>query len=227
MQKRLALPSLLILALASSGCENATTDNNYSASDDYRIDYNEEQCYGEVDSVYIVITNADNSFGPQQLRLGEEFLGWTLDSIGYREVPVGNAWYTEITANFSGGVVVSGELQYHDWPQVPFTPFMVHEQYRHLFPRLADDIVSSVFINPIYLLHEQTMSTLAAHNATVLWELVNEENPVMEMSVRLDNFFIRRLRGPDGFFAVYGLGVVDESHLVEIISFATSVQRYP
>ena len=235
MRKPLILLSVLISASVFFGCENTNDANDANDAetplvyDSYTIAnsyYDEDELTPDgngAGSDYIMITNANNSLEPQQLKVGEEFLGWRLDSIGVREVPIGDTWHTGIVANFSGEIVVSGELQYHSWPQVPFTPFMVHEQYWHLFPRLANDIDSGVFINPIYLLHEATMATLAAHNVSVLWQLVNSENPVVEMTVRLNGLVIRRFEGPDGFWAAYGLGVVDDAHFVEIISLAPPI----
>ena len=161
---------------------------------------------------YILVTDASNSIEPQELREGDEFLGLILERFELQEIPFdpGGIVLETIIASFSGEIEVSGELQF--WEAIPDAPFVVHKEYYHLFPQLAQsfprDWTFGFFI-------QNQMELLDMLGIGSLYEL-SYVGYNKELTIRINNFTI--MHNDNGIF------LAGSADALEVISAVPSLQ---
>jgi len=236
--KLFVLLGMLLLLLA--GCKNVSSPDDYElpsiealpyeAERDIEIseqatEYVDEACNAHLQwwhfaepfyVEYTWVTNASNTLKPQELRVGEEFLGLTLERIdGFGildsegEVIVGN-----IGRFFSGELVVTGDLF------VPyFYNFTPHVEYLDVIP----DLVQNRYQNMSIFIENEESQLLE------LLQLESLENVMLEnVTVRIGNINLGAYEGRSFIFATI-IEVVPDAPLAPAPSWLqayTEVLRY-
>jgi len=182
MKKLVAILIAFVAIVSLVACNN---QNEISVvEENYRSEPQLEQ--GVINLDYILVTNASNNLEPQGLREGDEFLGLILEHLELQEIPFdpGGIVLETVIANFTGEIEVSGELQF--WEAISDAPFIVSEEYHHLFPQL----VQSFPRNGAFLFFIQNQTELLGMlGISSLYEL-SYTGYSRELTIRISNFTI-------------------------------------
>ena len=209
--------TIVLLALAACGGNEAQIAQHdvqpptLEVEESYR---NEPQLEQEVINLdYILVTNASNGLEPQGLRKGDEFLGLILENFEVQEIPFDPAGIVleTVIANFSGEIEVSGELQF--WEAIPDAPFIVHEQYHHLFPQLMQSFPR----NGAFLFFIQNQTELLDMLGIDSLHELSYVGYSKELTLRINNFTI--MHDENGIS-------VDRADVIEVISVIPKTQDH-